>query len=355
MALLGNMTSEIAHEINNPLTIINSYSEKLRHLISVGQFSEDALIKVATNIEKTVDRIAFIVKGLKAFARDGDNDPFLPNSVNKIIEDTLPFAETKLQKHQILLKYEPFNENLALECRDIQLSQVILNLINNACDAIQNLENRWIELKVDEQESEITIKITDSGHGIPKEIREKIMYAFFTTKVEDGGTGLGLSISKSIIESHGGILYLDENSVNTCFVLRLPKSQNQPLVITNPSDALAIISAWKKIFTLRLQKESSNMLEFEQTSCPLCIWISSVESKYNRIQQFQDVVKSHENFLLECKKLYSEIDTHRDRTLQKIFLVNSSFNKSFKDLCNSLISFSSYVTKNELLIHNKAA
>jgi PAS domain S-box-containing protein len=353
MAVLGEMAGGIAHEINNPLAIISGYSERLKRLLSRGQLTEEAVNKVVTNIDQTVDRITFIIKGLKAFARDGDNDPFLPNFVNKIVKDTLPFAEGKLAKNQTFLKQEPISDSIIIECRPVQISQVILNLINNACDAIQNLEERWVEVRVDELETEVNIKITDSGGGIPKHIAEKIMQPFFTTKEVGKGTGLGLSISKSIIEGHGGVFYLDDKCPNTRFVLRLPKSQSQPLTVTSGEDALATINAWKQRLINLLQKEQATRVETHP--CPLCNWLTAQTNKYADIQPFQDLLKAHESFHIESEIVGTEIETKRDLTLQKVFQVNSSFNKSYKDLWNYLILFNTYVTNNETQDSNKVA
>jgi signal transduction histidine kinase len=112
-----------------------------------------------------------------------------------------------------------------LDCREVQLSQVILNLLNNAFDAISELPNKWVHLESRMNEGIIEIRVIDSGSGIPEELREKILQPFFTTKEVGQGTGLGLSISKGIIESHGGTLSIDIKSQNTCFVIQIPQAK----------------------------------------------------------------------------------------------------------------------------------
>lgn len=345
MAVLGEMAGGIAHEINNPLAIISGYAERLRRLLSRGQLTEEAVNKVVTNIEQTVERITFIIKGLKAFARDGDNDPFLPNFLSKIIKDTVPFAEQKLAKNQIFLKQEPVSEEIIVECRPVQISQVILNLINNACDAIQSLEDRWVEVRVEDLENEVRILITDSGSGIPKHIAEKIMQPFFTTKEAGKGTGLGLSISKSIIESHGGVFFLEENCPHTRFVLRLPKSQSRPLSVNANEEAKSTINAWKQRLVNLLQKEQATQVSTKL--CPLCAWINSLEKNYSKNPQFSELKKTHDLFHEECAIVGTEIETQRERTLQKIFQVNSSFNKTYKDLWNSITAFTNFASQDQ--------
>ncbi len=98
-----------------------------------------------------------------------------------------------------------------------------MNLLNNACDAVEHLSSRWIELKVVSLEHSVVIEVIDSGTGIPQEIQEKMMRIFFTSKPVGKGTGLGLSISRAIIEDHGGTLKYVPTPTNTRFVIEFPR------------------------------------------------------------------------------------------------------------------------------------
>ena len=95
-------------------------------------------------------------------------------------------------------------------------------MLSNSVDAIQNLDKKWIDIQISSTEKNLMIKITDSGAGISKEVVDKIMQPFFTTKDLDKGTGLGLSISKGIIEEMKGQLYYELSQGYTCFVIKLP-------------------------------------------------------------------------------------------------------------------------------------
>ncbi|MFZ4403828.1 MAG: sensor histidine kinase, partial [Pseudobdellovibrionaceae bacterium] len=102
-------------------------------------------------------------------------------------------------------------------------SQVLLNLLNNAFDAVENEKERWVHLGFSAlNENEFLLFVTDSGPGIPKEVADKIMQPFFTTKPVGKGTGLGLSISLGVINEHKGQFYINTANKNTQFVLRLP-------------------------------------------------------------------------------------------------------------------------------------
>jgi C4-dicarboxylate-specific signal transduction histidine kinase len=111
-----------------------------------------------------------------------------------------------------------------VECRHVQVSQVIVNLLNNSFDAVQSLEQKWVRITLEEDSVLAIVRVTDSGPGIrDPQIVAKLMQPFFTTKEVGKGTGLGLSISKGLIESQGGRFYLNQTCPNTEFVIELPK------------------------------------------------------------------------------------------------------------------------------------
>lgn len=222
MALLGEMASGIAHEINNPLAIINSIVFQMQKLIERNELVSfpDKLAK----IQKTVMRITKIISGLRTFARDGQHDPFEEVLLKDIIDDTLELAKERLKNLDIELKLAEVPADLKIKCRATQISQVVLNLVSNARDAIQKLDERWIKIDYKISAGKIQLIVEDSGNGISPEIQEKIFQPFFTTKEVGVGTGLGLSISTGIIKSHGGVLYINNNSTHTQFVIELPYS-----------------------------------------------------------------------------------------------------------------------------------
>lgn len=111
-----------------------------------------------------------------------------------------------------------------MHCDRLQNSQVLLNLLNNAYDATDTNEERWIEVEYDENSQFDILTVTNSGPRISNEIISKIFNPFFTTKDVGKGTGLGLSISKSILDRHGGSIDVHPDSLYTSFVLKLPKN-----------------------------------------------------------------------------------------------------------------------------------
>ncbi len=223
LAAVGEMAADVAHEINNPLTVIDLHINKLKkHEVDYNLPPEAA--QSVTKVQAMVKRITKIIKGLKSLSRDGNADPKVPFSITGMIEDVKMLVEMKIKSHEIQFDITVDNPNLMAQGREVQISQVLVNLIGNAVDAIiHSTQNRWISVDVKEKGDMIYFYVTDSGTGIPEELQEKIMRPFFTTKELNKGTGLGLSISKGIVEEHEGILEYNEKSANTQFVFTLKK------------------------------------------------------------------------------------------------------------------------------------
>ncbi|WP_127718107.1 sensor histidine kinase [Halobacteriovorax sp. HLS] len=221
LAALGEMASGIAHEINNPLTILSGNIRSIDR--SFGK--EDSEEKVKNMIQKchiSIQRITKIIRGLKKMSRDGSEDDFELISTAYIIEDIESLIHERFKCNGISYNVKNTCPDEQIFCQPIQISQILLNLLNNSFHAIEHTPSPWIELKVVKSYENIIISVTDSGQGISKEVEEKIFTPFFTTKEVGKGTGLGLSISKDIAVKHNGALFIDRTHTNTCFTLKLP-------------------------------------------------------------------------------------------------------------------------------------
>ncbi|MBI4402877.1 MAG: GHKL domain-containing protein [Deltaproteobacteria bacterium] len=227
LSALGKMAGEIAHEINNPLNFIQGYAETIDSLVSKQPIAVEKIKKSVTIIQQTVNRVAEIIKGLRKLSRNATDDPFALVPVQKIVLDIIDLCQQKVKKMNIDLIAQTSAEHASILCREVQIGQVLLNLIGNSADAIAKQEEKWIRIAIDEKDSHVEISVTDSGPGIPREIRARMLTPFFTTKPAGEGTGLGLSISKEIVELHGGMLKLDESCKNTRFVITLPKKHGE--------------------------------------------------------------------------------------------------------------------------------
>ncbi|MES2768754.1 MAG: response regulator [Bdellovibrionota bacterium] len=223
MSALGEMAGGIAHEINTPLGTIGLLAGQVDGLVLEDPIDVVSISNMLNIIKETVTRIGLIIHSLRTFSRDGSVDDFDSVPVKKIIDSTLMLCNEKLKQNGIEFQMEEIPQDLKIECQQVPISQVLINLINNACDAIELQKEKWIRLSIEDKGDTIALSITDSGNGISKEIAEKIFQPFFTTKEIGKGTGLGLSISKGIINSHKGNLAIDPDCKNTRFILQLPK------------------------------------------------------------------------------------------------------------------------------------
>lgn len=227
LASLGEMAAGIAHEINNPLAIISTKASNIRTRFSNGDFATPKNEVDLIKIEQTAFRMAKIIKALRSYSRNGDSDPFQICDLNTIIMDTIDMIGAKFSHSGIELLIDLPKSPTMIECKSVQIFQVLINLFGNSFDSILELRQApWIKIQVSQDSPKyVNIKITDSGNGIPPEIVEKIFHPFFTTKSVGKGTGLGLSISMNIINGHGGTIKYDSLSPNTCFIIQLPYKQ----------------------------------------------------------------------------------------------------------------------------------
>lgn len=219
MSSLGEMSSGIAHEINNPLTIILGRAYVMQALVK-GLPESEKLLEGLEKIRVNSERIAKIIKGLRAFARDGEKDPHENIVVKSLVEDALSLCASKIKGADIVIDVvDP--EAMTIRGSSSQMSQVLVNLISNAIDAVESLPERWVKINTEVVGDRVRISIIDSGHGVLESVRDKMMQPFFTTKPVGKGTGLGLSISSGIMKSHNGVLGIDEKNPNTCFYIEI--------------------------------------------------------------------------------------------------------------------------------------
>ncbi len=220
-AALGEMASGIAHEINNPLAVIHGLTVQLKKRLQIVSLPAPVLDNLET-VERMANRIAVIVKGLRVFSRQTASDPMLPADLISIIQETMAMCDAKFKEANVEVKTSFPAADLWIDCRSSEISQVILNLVSNAYDAVLGTSHRLIKIDVGTEDEIVRVSVEDNGQGVPPELRERIFQPFFTTKDVGRGTGLGLSISKGITEAHGGKLFLDLDSRSTRFVLEIP-------------------------------------------------------------------------------------------------------------------------------------
>ena len=228
LASLGEMSAGIAHEINNPLAVIDGAVRLITRTIATNGDVQKMEMYLA-KISKMITRITKIINGLRAFSRDGSQEPMTEFYVERFFADISDLCHSNLSHKKVDLQFILENRDTVMTAREVQLSQVMINMINNSADAIEHLTEKWIKVECYSKNEDLVISITDSGPGIALEIQRKMLQPFFTTKELGKGTGLGLSISVGIVESHGGKLAYCQNHKNTRFEITL-KSYHQSQV-----------------------------------------------------------------------------------------------------------------------------
>lgn len=231
MAALGEMAAEMAHEINNPLMIVQVKSQMIQDRLTSGIIDLDKLIADLKLIEKNSYRIQKIVHSSKAISRNAEMDPYTNVSILTLIDEAFEIFKERFIKKQLQLELkvqEGITYDDMIEARGSEILQVFVNLLNNSYDAIRNQANAgWVKFQLSKVNDKFEIQVLDSGDKIPKDIADKMMDPFFTTKPTGQGTGLGLSLSRQIIENHKGTLFYDSGSPNTRFVLALKKKLSE--------------------------------------------------------------------------------------------------------------------------------
>ena len=221
LASLGEMAAGIAHEVNNPLTVIHSNNTIIQKLISRDKFDIVKIDKLTSKTREQIERITAIITSLRNLSRGLANEENENFSIDQVLDESIRLAKIRDKSKKIIFQFN--NKPFTAYGNRGQIVQVILNLLNNAIDAIETLEDPWITLELKDNDKYVDLYITDSGEGIPKEVADKIFIPMYTTKDVGKGTGLGLSLSRTFIEQNKGSLDYITKQNNTCFKISLVK------------------------------------------------------------------------------------------------------------------------------------
>jgi signal transduction histidine kinase len=223
MQALGEMAGGIAHEINNPLSIIVAQLYTLKARVTKGTLSAQELAESLQNMEQSSARISHIVQSLLQISGDGVRDPFQNVSVRAILAHMESLCRQRFQHHGIELNVDKdVPDWLLIPCHQSQIAQVLLNLLSNAFDAVAEARERWVKVWTVHDTERVVFIVTDSGPGLLPQQKERLFQPFSSTKPIGKGIGLGLSISKGIVEQHQGNLWLDASARFTTFKMELP-------------------------------------------------------------------------------------------------------------------------------------
>ena len=225
MASMGKLAAGVAHEINNPLTGILMYA----HIAKDGLGKNKAPRKELDYIIEDAERCSDIVKHLLTYSRQSIHAQKGLQSVNALMEESLVLIRDQKLFMNIHLVKELSEEELYIKVDKNQLSQVFINLVMNALDAMEREGTLTLRTFRNQKENTVHFEVSDTGSGIPKENIPRIFDPFFTTKEQGRGTGLGLSTVYGIVkENHGTISVKDTGPHGTTFLLIFPEEVNMP-------------------------------------------------------------------------------------------------------------------------------
>jgi C4-dicarboxylate-specific signal transduction histidine kinase len=228
LATLGELTTGVAHELNNPLNNIGLYVGNVIDQIRLGEVETERLV---SDLEKTMEQVqkaTEIISHLRTFGRAARVSIELVD-IDDVIERSLLLVHEQLRLRGIDVELELCPDELIVLANPIQLEQVFINLLTNARDAVADSTRKTIRIASSRDEERIRIAFSDTGPGIPRELQQRIFDPFFTTKEVGTGTGLGLSITYSILKEYGGeISVTSRPGEGATFVIELPFADEAP-------------------------------------------------------------------------------------------------------------------------------
>ena len=233
LATVGELTTGIAHELNNPLNNIGLFVENAIDRLQFGLTDRECVLDELRSAMEQVRKATQIISHLRTFGRVApvSRDPV---RINEVVDRAVSLVREQLRLRQIEVRLELCEEDPIVVGNAIQLEQVFINILTNARDALAQAPRKLIHVESAVGEGVVRLVFHDTGPGIPPDLEQRIFDPFFTTKEVGAGTGLGLSITYGIVQEHGGSVALAkrEGVEGATFVLELPlataESSEQP-------------------------------------------------------------------------------------------------------------------------------
>jgi C4-dicarboxylate-specific signal transduction histidine kinase len=228
LATLGELTTGVAHELNNPLNNIGLFIGNVLDQMRMDRFDKASVREELENAMDQVRKATAIISHLRTFGRPA---PVLLEQVDvdEVIERSLSLMQEQLRLRAIEVELDLCSDELIVLGNAIQLEQVFINLLTNARDALAESHGKTVKIATSREGEWIRIHFADTGPGIPRELEQRVFDPFFTTKEVGTGTGLGLSITYSIVKEHGGTISVEpEEGHGARFLIELPVMTEPP-------------------------------------------------------------------------------------------------------------------------------
>jgi C4-dicarboxylate-specific signal transduction histidine kinase len=227
LATLGELTTGIAHELNNPLNNIGLFVGNAIDRIELGSVDPETMSDELGKAMEQVRKATEIISHLRTFGRAA-TIVYEPVELVPVIERSLSLMHEQLRLRQIQVAVEPGAEPLVVDGNAIQLEQVFVNLLTNARDALVDLEDKRITIRCERRPPLAIVTFGDNGPGVPADLEQRIFDPFFTTKEVGAGTGLGLSITYGIVGEHHGTIELGTSEEGGAqFTIQLPLADEE--------------------------------------------------------------------------------------------------------------------------------
>src|SRR5919109_457717 len=222
LATLGELTTGVAHELNNPLNNIGLFIGNAVDLVGLGVAAKDRIVRELSNAMQQVRKATEIISHLRTFGRVASVSRE-PVALDQVIERALSLMQEQLRLRNIEVALDLDPGRAVVSGNAIQLEQVFINLLTNARDAMADSPRKVVRISTRVANEMVDLVFSDTGPGIPEGLEQRIFDPFFTTKEVGTGTGLGLSITYSIIkEHHGTIAVTNSPHGGAEFVLEFP-------------------------------------------------------------------------------------------------------------------------------------
>jgi C4-dicarboxylate-specific signal transduction histidine kinase len=225
LATLGELTTGIAHELNNPLNNIGLFVGNAIDRIDLGAVEPDVVRVELGKAMEQVRKATEIILHLRTFGRAA-TIVYEPVEIAPVVERSLSLMHEQLRLRQIEVVVEPSAEPIVVHGNEIQLEQVCVNLLTNARDALAEVDRKRIWITCELRPPVAVVTFADNGPGVPAELEQRIFDPFFTTKEVGAGTGLGLSITYGIVTEHGGTIEVGQRTGGGAeFTIELPLAE----------------------------------------------------------------------------------------------------------------------------------